>query len=157
MFPIPWNKAFRKKDGTVVNIEDAMSGGGSYTLPTASAETKGGVKIGDGLVMNGEVLSVSGGGSGGSIEYRAGETAEFSITANNSFYQDIVFSSPMPDTNYTAVASILRSGTSPRITVAIAPLVITNKTADGFRIVGFNNHSETLNFMKLEWIAIANK
>lgn len=62
MFPIPWNKAFRKKDGTIVNMEDAMSGGGGgYTLPTASAETKGGVKIGDGLEMIGEVLSVIGG------------------------------------------------------------------------------------------------
>ena len=32
----------------------------SYTLPTASKNTKGGVKIGNGLVMNGEVLSVTG-------------------------------------------------------------------------------------------------
>lgn len=34
MFPIPWNRAFRKKDGTIVDIADAMSGGGgggSYT------------------------------------------------------------------------------------------------------------------------------
>ena len=28
MFPIPWNKAYRKKDGTVVNIEDVTGGGG---------------------------------------------------------------------------------------------------------------------------------
>ena len=35
----------------------AGGGGGSYTLPTASAETKGGVKIGEGLTMTGEVLS----------------------------------------------------------------------------------------------------
>lgn len=32
-------------------------GGGSYTLPTASAEVKGGVRIGSGLTMTGEVLS----------------------------------------------------------------------------------------------------
>ena len=31
MFPIPWNKAFRKKDGTLVNMADAMGGGGSFT------------------------------------------------------------------------------------------------------------------------------
>lgn len=35
---------------------------GSYTLPTASADTKGGVKIGSGLTMTGDVLSVSSGG-----------------------------------------------------------------------------------------------
>lgn len=54
MFPIPWNFPFRKKDGSLGKIEDL---GGSYTLPTASADTKGGVKIGSGLTMEGEVLS----------------------------------------------------------------------------------------------------
>lgn len=58
MFPIPWNKLFRKKDGSVTTIEDAISSGGvPYTLPTASAETKGGIKIGSGLTMTGDVLS----------------------------------------------------------------------------------------------------
>ena len=56
MFPIPWNKAYRKKDGSLVNIDDAM--GGDYTLPTASASTKGGIKVGSGLRIDDEVLSV---------------------------------------------------------------------------------------------------
>jgi len=34
-----------------------------YTLPTASATIKGGIKIGSGLTMTGEVLSASGGGA----------------------------------------------------------------------------------------------
>lgn len=29
MFPIPWNKSFRKKDGTLVNMEDLGDSGGS--------------------------------------------------------------------------------------------------------------------------------
>ena len=29
MFPIPWNKSYRKKDGTLVNMEDVTGGGGS--------------------------------------------------------------------------------------------------------------------------------
>lgn len=38
-------------------------GGGSYVLPAASADTLGGVKVGEGLSINGSgVLSVSGGG-----------------------------------------------------------------------------------------------
>lgn len=60
MFPIPWNKLFRKKDGSITTLDDAISAGGGgepYTLPTASASTKGGIKIGSGLTMNGEVLS----------------------------------------------------------------------------------------------------
>ncbi len=39
MFPIPWNRAFRKKDGTLVNMED-MGGGGS-DLPEHTAEDAG--------------------------------------------------------------------------------------------------------------------
>lgn len=58
MFPIRWNFPFRKKDGSMSTIGGEIeNAGGSYTLPTASAETKGGVKIGSGLTMTGEVLS----------------------------------------------------------------------------------------------------
>lgn len=39
MFPIPWNKAFRKKDGTLVNMEDIGGGGGE--LPPHTAEDAG--------------------------------------------------------------------------------------------------------------------
>ena len=61
MFPIPFNFPFIKKDGTRTTIGAAMSegGGGSYTLPTASPSTKGGVKIGTGLSMSGEVLNTN--------------------------------------------------------------------------------------------------
>lgn len=58
MFPIPFNFPFRKKDGSITTISDAISSGGSpYELPTASANTKGGIKIGNRLTMTGEVLS----------------------------------------------------------------------------------------------------
>lgn len=59
MFPIPFNIPFRKKDGSLSTLGDELNNGGggsSYTLPTASADTKGGVKIGAGLTMDGEVL-----------------------------------------------------------------------------------------------------
>ena len=38
-------------------INALIDAGGGYTLPTASASTKGGVKIGSGLSMNGETLN----------------------------------------------------------------------------------------------------
>lgn len=38
-------------------ISSTGSGGGDYTLPTASDLTKGGIKVGSGLTMNGDVLS----------------------------------------------------------------------------------------------------
>lgn len=59
MFPIPFNFPFRKANGDISTIGaeiNAGGGGSSYTLPTASANTKGGVKIGEGLTMDGEVL-----------------------------------------------------------------------------------------------------
>lgn len=67
----------RDAKGRTVWTEDANAkrqtpsaggGGSAYTLPTASASTKGGVKIGSGLTMTGEVLSVTGGGSSGGAE-----------------------------------------------------------------------------------------
>ena len=54
--------------------EGGGSGGGEYVLPTASATVKGGVKIGSGLQMTGEVLSAIGGGGGGStLSWTSGE------------------------------------------------------------------------------------
>lgn len=43
MFPIPWNFPFRKKNGNVVNIEDAISGGGGggSDLPSYDSEDAG--------------------------------------------------------------------------------------------------------------------
>lgn len=58
MFPLFANLPFIKKDGSRTTLGDAISqGGGSYTLPTASDSTKGGIKVGSGLKMTGEVLS----------------------------------------------------------------------------------------------------
>lgn len=53
-------------DGLIFALFEKASrsgGGGSYHLPTASATVKGGVKIGAGLSMEDDVLSVTGGGS----------------------------------------------------------------------------------------------
>lgn len=55
MFPIPWNRAFRKKDGTLVNMEDA-SGGGSGGLPPYSAADAGKVL---GVTNDGKLAWVS--------------------------------------------------------------------------------------------------
>lgn len=43
-------------EGRINKLEE-NAGGSEYTLPTASAETKGGVKIGSGLTMTEDVLS----------------------------------------------------------------------------------------------------
>lgn len=116
MFPLPWNKAYRKKDGSLSTLDEAISEGGeSYTLPTASANTKGGVKIGSGLSMEGEVLKANAqlpastsadadkvltvgsdgtpewatsGGGGGSLVY-ADFTVTFAVPANSISYTNV--------------------------------------------------------------------
>ena len=44
-------------DGAEVENFPGESGGGSYTLPTASADTLGGIKVGSGLTITDGVLS----------------------------------------------------------------------------------------------------
>lgn len=61
MFPIPWNKMFRKKDGGLITMDEAMSGGGGGgTLPPYSAADAGKVL---GVTNDGTLawVSVSGG------------------------------------------------------------------------------------------------
>ena len=41
----------------------------NYTLPTASADTKGGIKVGAGLAINDGVLSATGGGTADSVDW----------------------------------------------------------------------------------------
>lgn len=62
MFAIPFNFPFRKSNGDMSTIGAEISAGGggggeSYILPTASSTTKGGIKIGAGLSMDGETLN----------------------------------------------------------------------------------------------------
>lgn len=72
MFPIPWNKAYRNKDGSLSTIDDAIGGGGGgYTLPAATASRLGGVKIGSGVTVQPDgTISVSGGGGGFVPDYQ---------------------------------------------------------------------------------------
>lgn len=41
MFPLRWNFPFRKKDGSMVNLEDAMGGGGGGGLPSYTSADAG--------------------------------------------------------------------------------------------------------------------
>lgn len=52
-----------KPDGTTVTVDadGTIHGAQTYELPTASASTKGGIKVGDHLHIDGEVLSADGG------------------------------------------------------------------------------------------------
>ena len=64
----------------------------NYTLPTASASTKGGVKIGDGLQMDGDTLNVTlqSGSSGGG--YIIGSNVS---SVEGGFWQDTINDTPV--------------------------------------------------------------
>jgi hypothetical protein len=69
-------------------IQDSQSGG-DYTLPIASADTLGGIKVGEGLNIDGEgVLSSTSSGSGsgvGKVDPKSDGTGEiFNDYTNNS-------------------------------------------------------------------------
>lgn len=61
MFPINENDAYRKGDGSLTTMREAIVSGGGGELPIASASTLGGVKIGDGVSVDEDgTISVSG-------------------------------------------------------------------------------------------------
>ena len=72
MFPIPWNKAFRKKDGTLVNMEDISGGGGGSDIPPHSSSDAGKVL---GVDEDGNLawVTVSGGGFGRGVSKVSGD------------------------------------------------------------------------------------
>lgn len=80
MFPIPWNRAFRKKDGTLVNMEDASGGGSGGSLPPHSAADAGKVL---GVTNDGTLawISVS---SGGHNAYRASSLSVLNIPSSSA-------------------------------------------------------------------------
>lgn len=75
-----WTKLkglFVQKDGNKVLSDnnyttaekEKLAGLNNYTLPTASADTLGGVKVGAGLEINSGVLSATGGGTADSVDW----------------------------------------------------------------------------------------
>jgi len=61
-------KGLSSNDYTTAEKEK-LAGLNNYELPTASADTKGGIKVGAGLTMEGDVLSATGGGTADSVNW----------------------------------------------------------------------------------------
>lgn len=76
MFPISWNNIFRKKDGGLISMDEAISGGGGGSLPPHSAADAG------------KVLGVSNDGTLAWIEVSSGgnrySNGSSNVTANVS-------------------------------------------------------------------------
>jgi len=70
-------------DGTIQSVTLGGSGGGSYSLPTASSGVLGGIKVGANLTITDGVLAATGGGGSGSI-VTAATVAGFPATGSSS-------------------------------------------------------------------------
>lgn len=175
MFPLPWNKAYRKKDGSLTTVDDAISTGGTpYELPTASANTKGGVKIGNRLTITdgvlsadaqlpssasgdaGKVLTVGNdgtpgwdtGGGGSSIEYRAGvQVAYIGAGSWNNF--SINFSSAMPNTDYSL--SLYSTDSNDKMLLSGITKTINGVTGRVDNADGENAHTFLINYIAIAY------
>ena len=88
---------FLKYNDTIGKFEFSATSGGGYTLPTASAGTLGGIKIGSGLSIDGDgVVTASGGGSGITTEFVSSQTlnvvglSTFAGTINLEYQGNII-------------------------------------------------------------------
>lgn len=106
-------KKVDKVDGKGLSTNDytddektKLAGLENYTLPTASDTVKGGIKVGAGLTMNGEVLSATGGGTADAVDWSnvtnkpetfapsththtASEVTELATVATSGSYNDL--------------------------------------------------------------------
>lgn len=105
MFPLNWNIPFIKKNGKRSTIGAELENAGTpYTLPTASTTTKGGVKIGSGLVMTGDVLSAE--SSGGGTPYTNLAETPIKLTSNSNpltLAHDAIVNAYNSGSNYLAL------------------------------------------------------
>lgn len=69
--------------------KEKLAGLSNYTLPTASADTLGGVKVGSGLAINNGVLSTTGEGTADSVDWSnvQNKPTKLSNFTNDSGYQ----------------------------------------------------------------------
>lgn len=80
-----------------------LDGLSNYSLPTASAKTLGGVKVGSGLAINNGVLSATGGGTADSVDW---SNVQNKPTKLSQFTNDTKFITTSALTNYALKSSI---------------------------------------------------
>ena len=74
--------------------KNKLAGLNNYTLPTASADTLGGVKVGAGLAINSGVLSATGGGTADAVDWSNVQNKPDGLVTDTNYVHT--------DSNYTA-------------------------------------------------------
>ena len=108
---VPVGEAFVPAKWLAIKATDEISAGG-YTLPIASANTLGGVKVGSGLSIDALTGVLSASGSGGNIEYELLTSDDVTINVLSASY--------VLDTNYYSGTYSQSQGTIAHPTVSLA-------------------------------------
>lgn len=130
-------------------LDGIEEGANNYTLPTASAETLGGIKVGAGLAISDGVLSATGGGTADSVDWsnvqnKPTTISGYGITDANISGQTVTLGSnsvTVPTNNneltngagyQTAsdVSSAITSATSNLVTTSAMTSAISSATSD---------------------------
>ena len=135
-------------DGTTWKAEGVTS---SYTLPTAAANTKGGVKIGSGLTMTGETLSAD---ASAITVQEEGSSLSTAATTLNFVGSNVTASGTGATKTITITGS--SSGLQARKTTAVTTSSIANAASDNITFAGIGKSYGLLKIQvdKAAWVVL---
>ena len=114
-----------------------LAGLNNYTLPTASDTVKGGIKVGTGLTMNGEVLSATGGGIADSVEWdNVLSKPEFATVATSGSYTDLSNKPTIPTVDVTKSYVDTQLATKANASNVYTKAEVDSKVSSVYRVKG---------------------
>lgn len=114
-----------------------LAGLSNYTLPTASDTVKGGIKVGTGLTMNGEVLSATGGGMADSVEWdNVLSKPKFATVATSGSYTDLSNKPTIPTVDVTKSYVDTQLATKANASNVYTKAEVDSKVSSVYRVKG---------------------
>lgn len=119
--------------------------GPSYTLPAATSTTRGGVRVGDGLSISGDVLSIDSG-----AYVKSGYVSATDLSNNSTADVSVTFDSPF-DSTPVVVACL--SGVSTAYQYGLISVGVVSVSATGFTL-RFYNAGAGVREPSARWVAV---
>lgn len=114
-----------------------LAGLSNYALPTASDTIKGGIKVGTGLTMNGEVLSATGGGMADSVEWdNVLGKPKFATVATSGSYADLSNKPTIPTVDVTKSYVDTQLATKANASNVYTKAEVDSKVSSVYRVKG---------------------